>query len=212
MTEQPLTSEEELQVKVMPHQGGPKTLVEFRLWTRYVYHALVRAMDLEAAGNCGMDYYAAINRVEKLGRLGLRFGAVDLQKRCDVGHLPKVSELIPVVVDYLDWCRGELALSAEEEKNAETSDGRLAGRFEKAYQSFKIAEGHLTCDGMPPTDPTAYEWLTRNGTPEYELPPYTTWARYVRCGRKFYKDRKNTPRAGRECPSAVDSDGMSLKS
>jgi hypothetical protein len=81
----------------------------------------------------------------------------------------------------------------------DVADQKLTPANEAAYQSYCLAEKTLgKC-----TDKEAYAWLKEHGPEEgYDLPPFATWQKYVRNGRKYYKTNKNTPRSGRK-PSAA---------
>ncbi|RLT08384.1 MAG: hypothetical protein DWI21_08055 [Planctomycetota bacterium] len=90
---------------------------------------------------------------------------------------------------------------------AVTPAKELANRFEKPYQSYKSAERELLSRGAETvTDRQAWEFLNEHGVDGYKPEPFDTWQRYVREARKFYDDRKNTPRGGRDGGSIVDAD------
>ena len=84
----------------------------------------------------------------------------------------------------------------EDVQNAERSgvSASESNRITKAYQSFKMAEESMR-DGVSYKE--AYEWLREHRPPEYELPSFETWQRYVREGRRLRGTQKNSPRAGR---------------
>jgi hypothetical protein len=96
--------------------------------------------------------------------------------------------------------------SSHKIEDAQKSEGRiriqLSDRFERAYQSYVFAASKID---RRITDKEAYDWLKDYGLAEYELPPFGTWQRYVREGRKHHGDQKNTPRGGRTARSAVSS-------
>jgi hypothetical protein len=71
---------------------------------------------------------------------------------------------------------------------------------ELAYRSYKIAEHNV---GTGITDQMAYAWLRENGHPDYDLPSFDTWARYLRIARPHYDDQKNQSRRGRSGRSTV---------
>ncbi len=95
-------------------------------------------------------------------------------------------------------------------KNAKPK--QLAERFEQAYRSYKEAERQLTTAGAKNvTDRQAWEFLDEHGFDGYEQdefkpPPVERWQRYLREGRKFYGDPKNTPRGGRAGGSIAKAD------
>ncbi|MGH2272694.1 hypothetical protein ACQ9LF_12920 [Anaerohalosphaeraceae bacterium U12dextr] len=89
---------------------------------------------------------------------------------------------------------------------ADVPEQKLSPADEKAYQSYCIAEQSLgKC-----TDKEAYEWLEEHGDPDYELPSFDTWHKYVRNGRKYHNTNKNTRRAGRKtsAPSVKDDPAL----
>jgi hypothetical protein len=88
-----------------------------------------------------------------------------------------------------------------------TKEKSLADRFETAYQSYQLAAGHLSSEDCgEPLDRDAYEWLKEEAPATYELPDFDTWVRYVRAGRRHYKQQKNSPVYGRTCRSAAVPD------
>ena len=93
---------------------------------------------------------------------------------------------------------------------AVTPAKELADRFERAYQSYKWAEQRLlkpNANSTEVSDEAAWDYLKLQGFEGYTPPPELgTWQRYVRKGREFHDDRKNTPRGGREGGSIVDAD------
>ncbi|HAW27486.1 MAG TPA: hypothetical protein DCY03_05105 [Planctomycetaceae bacterium] len=95
-------------------------------------------------------------------------------------------------------------IDSDQSQTSQKNEGpKLEERFEKAYQSYQLAEIRLEkC-----TDKEAYEWLTENGPGEYAPPPLETWLRYVRAGRKHYGANKNSPLAGRSGRSIVGPEG-----
>ena len=84
---------------------------------------------------------------------------------------------------------------------------QLAKRFEQAYHAYKWAEQqflNLNADSTEVSDEAAWEHLKLQGFEGYTPPPeFGTWQRYVRMGREFYDDRKNTRRVGRAGRSIV---------
>ena len=90
----------------------------------------------------------------------------------------------------------------------DVEEQKLTPANEKAYQSYCLAE--QTLDQC--TDKEAYAWLKEHGPEDYGLPPFATWQRYVRNGRKHYKTNKNTPRAGRKTSSPSVKDDPALLS
>lgn len=106
-----------------------------------------------------------------------------------VGLASELSEAIDVIKSKSaiipDTKKPELATEVLEQK--------MTPANETAYQSYCLAEQRLgQC-----TDKQAFVWLTEHGPEDYDLPPFETWQKYVRSGRKFYNTNKNTPRAGR---------------
>ena len=70
--------------------------------------------------------------------------------------------------------------------------------------------------GTHVTDREAYDWLRDTGLPDerdepqlagefegYQLPPFPTWSRYVRCARKTLGQQKYSRRAGRSTGRTV---------
>lgn len=105
-----------------------------------------------------------------------------------------------------------VTVEVDSRDDAMTPAKNLADRFEKAYQSYKAAEQELLSRGADTvTDRQAWEHLNEQGFDGYEQdrfkpPPFERWQRYLRDGRRFHDDRKNTPRGGREGGSMVRSD------
>lgn len=119
------------------------------------------------------------------------------------GAVAAVIEVVPDPVAF------DAKLIADSDRVTVTtpSDKPLALRFETAYRSYKHAELKLANQGVETvTDPMAWEFLNKNGFDGYTPEPLKTWERYVREARKFYNDRKNTPRGGREGGSMVRPD------
>jgi len=88
---------------------------------------------------------------------------------------------------------------------AENGGNILAARYESAYQSYEHASRKLPPEKQ--TDQEAYEFLKEYGMPEYKLPAYETWKRYVREGRHYHGTQKKHPtvgRAGRSIASPSD--------
>lgn len=82
--------------------------------------------------------------------------------------------------------------------------------IEKAYQSYDhaISKNPKLADE---TDKKAYDWLKQHGIPDYTLPAFETWKRYVRAGRKHYGTSKNAPRRGRKPKTAIDVSDPAVK-
>lgn len=91
---------------------------------------------------------------------------------------------------------------------------KLSVGEQKAYQSYVHAELNLDKDDdvRKITDREAYQWLKDFGPEGYELPPFDSWVRYVRKGRKHYGSQKNSPRGNRGARSAIPADKLELRS
>jgi hypothetical protein len=112
----------------------------------------------------------------------------------DIAEVGKLLSLnVPHNLAIENFRRAALTLLQTTRSKPYSSGKKINPDHEKAYQSYKIAEQTLgKC-----TDREAFEWLKNNKSPDYDLPPLDTWGRYLRSGRKFHDDNKNTPRAGR---------------
>ncbi len=101
-------------------------------------------------------------------------------------------------------------LSAATETKQAASGDNAGGKvlkpiYEKAYQSYCMAIDKNP-DFTDKQDKDIYDWLNREHDevlPDYELPAFETWQRYLREGRKHYSTSKNTPRAGRTGRSII---------
>lgn len=77
----------------------------------------------------------------------------------------------------------------------------------KAWATFKLAE---TRGQVGKTDREVHDWLDEQDDTQfvgdlfgYSLPPFDTWARYIRTARKAADESKHTPRAGRSAGLSV---------
>ena len=103
-------------------------------------------------------------------------------------------------------CPTELEETPDDEIDADApTDGSLPAPVEAAYQSYRYVESQL-CRRF--TDKEAHAYLKERGPKDYDVPDFSTWQRYVGAGRKYYKKKKNQPRAGRRGKSVVASDQL----
>lgn len=102
--------------------------------------------------------------------------------------------------------------SAEESamKPGSSEPATLVGRYERAYQSYRLAESQGPFNS-PPTDQQAYEWLKEHGPEDYALPAFPTWQRYLRNARSHYGTQKHSPRAGRTGRSVGRPDDLQAR-
>ena len=115
--------------------------------------------------------------------------------------IPRPEELAGSTQPASVSCNSSVGPSVDEHENKQKE---LSPRFEQAYRSFCLAETKLEREV---TAPEAYEWLKENGPDDYPLPDFGTWSRYVREGRAWHDNRKNSPRGGRTGRSIVRTDG-----
>jgi len=106
---------------------------------------------------------------------------------------------------------GEPTGKSEPDGDPAESSALPAPRFERAYQSSKLAETDGDFDKQP-TDSQAYEWLKEHGPEDYKLPFFPTWQRYVRRGRRHHKTQKHSPRSGRTGRSIGTPDDLQRRS
>lgn len=108
---------------------------------------------------------------------------------------------------FIGWKIDGSVIGAErlfgELKGSTTANADEPKRISMAYHSFESAQSK---NDQTLTDREAYEWLEENGRPEYELPCFETWHRYVREGRKNRGTQKHSRRAGRTGRSIVSPD------
>lgn len=99
-----------------------------------------------------------------------------------------------------DLDAGATAASSTETRREALQQPAPPVYVESAYRSYILAEQRAEKEI---SDREAYYWLKEHGTPDYRLPAFKTWQKYVTAGRKYYGTQKNTPRAGRTSRSAV---------
>jgi hypothetical protein len=118
--------------------------------------------------------------------------------------------IVELIEQESERARGSARTSPhqQEENGGGVEPGAEPNRFNKAYESFLLAEKSKGC-GL--TDREAYEWLKEDGPTQYELPAFQTWNRYVREGRKLRGTQKNTPRGGRNGRSIVSPDDQQTR-
>lgn len=125
-------------------------------------------------------------------------------------HVPRLNEEedSETLKEWLEDVTGALKRLELGKVVSGSTESKLSKLHESAYQSFQMAQA---ASDLELTDRQAYDWLMENGPPEYELPEFDTWQRYVREGRKFYGTQKNTPRGGRTGRSIVSPEDFQTR-
>jgi hypothetical protein len=116
-------------------------------------------------------------------------------------------ELVPIERVLSETERQIKGQSPKPTDGDNAGDKVLKPIYEKAYQSYCMAIDKNP-DLTDKQDKDIYDWLNREHDevlPDYELPAFETWQRYLREGRKHYGTSKNTPRAGRTGRSIITS-------
>ncbi len=95
------------------------------------------------------------------------------------------------------------AIAAPKAETPTDAADKLKPSEEKAYGQYLWAiKRNAALDGNRDRD--VYDWIDENQTDDDEkLPKSSTWQRYLRAGRKYYSDQKNTSRAGRKAGKSV---------
>jgi hypothetical protein len=150
-------------------------------------------------------YEDAAQIVRQASEYCLLFGLPDLYRECQVRTkmlaIPVAKELLGRCLQACDSLPATLTVAGPDPQNEELSAGTLSPICERAYRQYREAERHL---GQGVKDGRAYQWAkTHRPAGEPALPPETTWKRYLRKGRQYYKTQKNSPRAGRGGRSIV---------
>jgi len=93
-------------------------------------------------------------------------------------------------------------------------DSGLTKAERLAYQSYEYAINTKEAELSEATDRQIHQWLKENGCsdPDYCLPSFETWSRYVRQGRWVHATQKNTLRKGRTGRSIAKVDQIKFTS
>lgn len=93
--------------------------------------------------------------------------------------------------------------ATEENEQAEvTGSAGLSPSRRKAYQQHQWAvETNAELEGT--TDRQVYDWLGEHLDENEQLPPFSTWSRYLRDARASYGTSKHTPQAGRKTGRSI---------
>jgi hypothetical protein len=90
----------------------------------------------------------------------------------------------------------------ETEQVEVTGGAGLSPSRRKAYQQHQWAvESNVELEGT--TDRQVYDWLGEHLDENEQLPPFSTWSRYLRDARASYGTSKHTPRAGRKAGRSI---------
>ena len=170
---------------------GPAATSDYLKWHATINSSPMMGMPIETA-DFAKSIFGRIPR-KLLNDLANQGGLT----RLEAGGL-SLAELIATARSKKSQVTGDEPPQADKPEQgvavAENGGKILAPRYESAYQSYEHASRKLPPEKQ--TDQEAYEFLKEYGMPEYELPAYETWERYVREGRGFYGTQKNTPPSG----------------
>jgi hypothetical protein len=207
------------------------TPTEYRDW-------LVQQIDtITGWQNFDLDLHVnaeAADMVREAGEIALLLGRPDLYKRGTCVRSPLLA--LPVAKEMLGEClRAANELLKETEAvstvstavavmgptaraEPNTADPQAATKaltglaellpsYQGAYQQYQRAVSYWGAM----TDKEAYNRLNKEDNETDELPPFSTWARYLRGARRHYGTQKNTPRAGRTGRSIVTPDEIEYR-
>ena len=108
--------------------------------------------------------------------------------------LVRAKAALPEIVRYLEAWQSALLCTPDGSAKAKHS---LKPADLKAWQSYERAI-KKTPELAEATDLQVYNWVREHDAdPDYDLPDFDTWARYLRRVRQARSKQKNSPRAGR---------------